>query len=401
MPLSDIQIRNLKPREKPYRKSDGGNLCIEVRPNGAKLWKLFYRVDGKMKTLSFGSYPEVSLARARERRLEAKALLADGIDPMAKAKADREEKKALTEHTFAAIAEELLEKGRKEGLAQTTLDKKTWLLGMANEYLGPRPIREITAAEILKPLQRVQAEGNYESARRLRSIIGQVFRYAVATARADNDPTYALRGALVTPKVTHRAALTSRDSFAGLVRAVWAYEGAIETQAALKLLALLYPRPGELRLAKWPEFDLEKAIWTIPAERTKMRRAHTKPLPALAVEILQKLKQHTGNHEFAFPSQLSPGKPISENTLNGALRRLGFSKEEHTSHGFRASASSLLNESGKWSADAIEAELAHVGADQVRKAYHRARYWDERVRMGKWWAEQFTIWLGDEAILCR
>jgi integrase len=388
MPLSDIQIRNLKAREKAYRLSDGGNLCIEVKPNGSKLWKLFYRVDGRMKTMSFGAYPEVSLARARERRLEAKAMLADGIDPMAKAKADREEKKALTEHTFAAIAEELLEKGRKEGLAQTTLDKKTWLLGMANEDLGPRPIREITAAEILKPLQKVQAAGNYESARRLRSIIGQVFRYAVATARADNDPTYALRGALVTPKVTHRAALTSRDRFEGLIRAVWTYEGAIETQAALKLLAVLYPRPGELRLAKWPEFDLEKAVWTIPAERTKMRRAHTKPLPALAVEILQNLKQHTGNHEFAFPSQLSPGKPISENTLNGALRRLGFSKDEHTSHGFRASASSLLNESGKWSADAIEAELAHVGADQVRKAYHRARYWDERVRMMDWWAMQ-------------
>jgi integrase len=386
MPLSDIQIRNLKSRDKAYRLSDGGNLCIEVKPNGSKLWKLFYRVDGKMKTMSFGAYPEVSLARARERRLEAKAMLADGIDPMTKAKADREEKKALTEHTFAAIAEELLEKGRKEGLAQTTLDKKTWLLGMANEDLGPRPIREITAAEILKPLQRVQAEGNYESARRLRSIIGQVFRYAVATARADNDPTYALRGALVTPKVTHRAALTSRDSFEGLIRAIWAYQGAIETQAALKLLALLYPRPGELRLAKWPEFDLGKAIWTIPAERTKMRRAHTKPLPALAVGILQNLKQHTGNHEFAFPSQLSPGKPISENTLNGALRRLGFSKEEHTSHGFRASASSLLNESGKWSADAIEAELAHIGADQIRKAYHRARYWDERTRMSEWWS---------------
>lgn len=390
MPLSDIQIRNLKAREKAYRLSDGGNLCIEVKPNGSKLWKLFYRFDGKMKTMSFGAYPEVSLARARERRLEAKALLADGIDPMAKAKADREEKKALTEHTFAAIAEELLQKGRKEGLAQTTLDKKSWLLGMANEDLGPRPIREITAAEILKPLQRVQADGNYESARRLRSIIGQVFRYAVATARADNDPTYALRGALVTPKVTHRAALTSRDGFQGLIRAVWAYEGAIETQAALKLLALLYSRPGELRLAKWPEFDLEKAIWTIPAERTKMRRPHIKPLPASAVEILRNLKQHTGNHEFAFPSQLSPGKPISENTLNGALRRLGFSKEEHTSHGFRASASSLLNESGKWSADAIEAELAHVGADQVRSAYHRAQYWDERVRMAEWWAVQLS-----------
>jgi integrase len=191
---------------------------------------------------------------------------------------------------------------------------------------------------------------------------------------------------LVVPKVSHRAAITDLTRFQGLVRAVWQYEGAIETQAALKLLVLLYPRPGELRLSQWSEFDLDKATWTIPAARAKMRREHVKPLSTPAVEILQSLHAHTGNYPFAFPSQLSPGKPISENTLNGALRRLGYQKTEHTSHGFRASASSLLNESGLWNRDAIEAELAHIGADQVRRAYHRAAYWDERVRMAKWWA---------------
>jgi integrase len=247
---------------------------------------------------------------------------------------------------------------------------------------------------VLVPLRKVEALGNYESARRLRAVISQVFRYAIATARADTDPTFGLRGALITPTVTHRAAITTAKAFAGLVRAVWAYEGALESQAALKLLVLLYPRPGELRLATWAEFDLEAATWTIPAARTKTRREHVKPLAPLAINILRDLKSHTGNYELAFPSQLSPGKPISENTLNGALRRMGFTKDEHTSHGFRASASSLLNESGKWSADAIEAELAHIGADQVRKAYHRARYWDERVRMADWWAEEILHALG-------
>ncbi len=221
-----------------------------------------------------------------------------------------------------------------------------------------------------------------------------MFRYAIATARAETDPTLSLRGALITPKVTHRAAIVDREGFAGLVRAVWDYDGSPETCAALKLMVLLYPRPGELRLAAWPEFDLRAATWTIPAERTKMRREHAKPVPALAVEILADLKAHTGNYEFAFPSALSPGKPISENTLNGALRRLGFKKDEATSHGFRASASSLLNECGKWSSDAIEAELAHKGADQVRKAYHRARYWDERVRMAEWWATEIAAMSG-------
>jgi integrase len=221
----------------------------------------------------------------------------------------------------------------------------------------------------------------------MRAVIGQVFRYAIATARADMDPTFGLRGALVTPKVSHRAAVTEQNGFAGLVRAVWGYQGAIETQAALKLLALLYPRPGELRLASWNEFDLKRAIWTIPAARTKMRREHVKPLPQEAVEILEDLRGHTGNYPYVFPSQLSPSKPISENTLNGALRRMDIQKSEHTSHGFRASASSLLNESGLWNRDAIEAELAHVGSDQVRRAYHRAAYWDERVKMASWWAK--------------
>jgi len=214
-----------------------------------------------------------------------------------------------------------------------------------------------------------------------------VFRYAIATSRADNDPTGALRGALTTPTVTHHAAITNPQAFGGLLRAVWAYEGTPETKAALQLMAMLYPRPGELRKAHWSEFDLDAATWTIPAARMKMRRGHVKPLPTQAVGLLRELHKHTGDGSLVFPSIKSRKQPISENTLNGALRRLGFTSEEMTSHGFRASASTMLNESKKWPADAIEAELAHVGADQVRRVYHRALYWDDRVKMAQAWAD--------------
>jgi integrase len=385
--LTDTRIRQLKSDAKAYKVADGGGLFLLVTATGSKLWRMKYRFAGREKLLSFGAYPEMSLARAREKRQDAKSLLADGIDPMAKAQADKEAAVARNEHTFALIAAELVEKLRKESKAETTLQKKQWLLDMANRDFGDLPIRDIAPAKILETLKKVEALGNYESAKRLRSTIGQVFRYAVATARADTDPTYALRGALIAPKVSHMAAATSREDFAAIVRAVWGYDGGSpSTRAALKLMALLYTRPGELRLALWEEFDLERAIWTIPASRTKMRREHVKPLPALAVHILTDLRRETGSNYRVFPSSIARDKPISENTMNQALRRLGFEPDQHTSHGFRASASSLLNESGLWNEDAIEAELAHVGADQVRRAYHRAAYWEERVRMAEWWA---------------
>lgn len=396
MPLSDVQLRNLKAEAKPYRRADGGGLFVEVRPNGSRLWRLAYRFDGKQKLMALGSYPETSLARAREKRQEAKSQLQDGVDPMAQVRADREARQAETEHSFAAIAEELLAKVAREGLAPSTLQKKQWLLDMANADLGSLPISQISAADVLRCLKKVDDVGNYETAKRLRTAIGQVFRYAIATARAENDPTYALRGALTSPKVKHRAAITDRAGFAALIRAIWSYDGAVETQAALKLMALIYPRPGELRMAHWAEFDLEKAIWTIPAERAKMRREHIKPLPGMTVEILQHLQSFSDGNSLVFPSQVSRARPISENTMNSALRRLGYGKADHTPHGFRASASSLLNESGKWNADAIEAELAHVGSDQVRRAYHRTQYWDERVRMADWWAGEIVVRLGGE-----
>jgi integrase len=266
--------------------------------------------------------------------------------------------------------------------------KKRWLLDMARAHFGDRPIAEISAIEILVPLRKAEAAGNYETARRLRATIGQVFRYAIATARADNDPTFGLRGALITPKVTHRAALTDQNAFAGVLRAIWTYEGSPETQTALKLMVYLHTRPGELRLAEWPELDLNAATWTIPGSRMKMRREHRKPLPRQAVDLFRIQRRLTGEGRYVFPSIQSRRQPISENRLNGALRRLGFTKEEMTSHGFRASANSLLNESGKWNPDAIEAEQSRVGVDEVRHAYHRAQYWEERTRMQQRWADE-------------
>jgi integrase len=388
MPLTDTQIRGLRPAARPTKHSDGGGLHLLVSPTGGKLWRWSYRFGGKQKTLAFGAYPALSLADARLKRADAKKLLASGIDPAHRARIEKTNRLIANTNTFAAVADEFLAKVERERKTEVTLTKKRWLLGMAKADLGGRPIAEIGASEILIPLRKVESQGNYETARRLRAVIGQVFRYAIATARAENDPTFGLKGALTAPVVTHRAAMTDRKAFGGLLRAVWSYEGMLETRAALQLMALLYPRPGELRQAEWSEFDLDGSMWTIPAKRMKMRREHKKPLSADAVAILRDLHTLTGRGRMAFPSVQSALRPMSENTLNSALRRMGFSSEEASAHGFRATASTLLNECGKWQADAIEAELAHVGADEVRRVYHRASYWDERVRMAEWWSDE-------------
>lgn len=386
MALTDTALKALKPTEKPTKHSDGGGLHVLLSPQGSKLWRLSYRFDGKQQTMALGSYPAVTLADARRQRENAKALLAKGINPSHHAKLERITKRASNAVTFKAVADEYLLKIAKEGKADTTQNKKEWLLGLAMPDIGSRPVSEITAAEILVPLRRIEAKGNYETARRVRSTIGQIFRYAIATARTDNDPTFGLKGALTAPVVSHRAAVTGKKAFGGLLRAIWAYEGMPETRMALQLMALLYPRPGELRQAEWSEIDFDKGIWTLPASRMKMRREHRKPLSAQALAILEDLRTLTGDGKLLFPAVTSRTRTMSENTMNSALRRMGFTQDEATSHGFRASASTLLNESGKWSPDAIEAELAHVGADEVRKAYHRALYWDERVKMADWWA---------------
>jgi integrase len=390
MPLNDARIRSLKPSAKPTKHGDGGGLLLVVSPKGSKLWRMVYRFDGKQKQLSFGAWPTVSLAEARGMRDKARKILALGEDPGEKKKEAKAARTRAITDSFKALAEELIEKQVRENKAPATISQKRWYLSLAVDDFGDKEITEISASDVLVPLRRIEANGNYETAKRLRAFIGQVFRYAIATARAENDPTFGLRGAITSPTVTHRAAVTEWDAFEKLLKKIWVYTGTLETCAALKLMAILYPRPGELRQAEWSEFDLQNATWVIPAERAKMRRAHKKPLPPLAVEILTERRNHSGNRRLVFPSSTNIERPISENTLNHALRRMGFSKDEATSHGFRATASTLLNESGDWNADAIEAELAHVSGDAVRRAYHRASYWDERVRMANCWADRIA-----------
>lgn len=389
MPLTDVRIKKIKPADKPAKYADGGGLTLLVNPTGSKLWRFRYRFDGKQKDLAFGRYPEVSLSYAREKRAEAKALLARGVDPSAAKRADQAKKKEITEDTFSRIAAELVEKLTKEGKAESTLRKKQWFIDMANSDFGNLPIRDLSSALILRTLRKVEAKGHHESAQRLRSTVGQVCRFAIATARLENDPTTALRGALISPNVAHQPAITDHKEFGSLVADVWSYDGAVTTKTALKLLVLLYPRPGELRQAKWCEFDLGAATWTIPPEHEKNRRTHTKPLSTVALALLREQESLSGFSELVFPATSNLRKPLSENAFNQALHRLGY-KGVHTSHGFRASASSLLNESGRWDEDAIEAELGHVERNQSRRPYHRAKYWDERVRMAEWWAQLIT-----------
>ncbi len=249
------------------------------------------------------------------------------------------------------------------------------------------PFARSPASHILDALRTIERRGRHETARRTRSTIGSVFRYAVATTRADHDPTFALRGALTAPKVNHRSAIIDPIKFGALLRAIESCNGQPTTKAALQLMSILFPRPGELRMAEWSEFDLARAIWTIPAKRTKMRRPHRVPLPKSALGILNELHQLTGKGTLVFPCVRTLMRPISENTLNAALRRLGYSKDEATAHGFRATASTLLNELGKWNPDAIERQLAHVENNDVRRAYTRGEHWEERVKMMEYWAD--------------
>jgi len=388
MALSDTAIRGAKPvTGRTIKLSDGGGLQLWVMPTGSKLWNIAYRFGGKQLKLSLGAYPAISLKAARDHRDSAKRLLALGIDPGQQKKTEAVKKANAEANTFDAISAELLDKKQREEKSERTIEKARWLLSLASPTLGARPITEITAPDILAVLRTAENRGRLESAKRLRETIGQVFRYAVATGRAEADPTASLRGAIASPVTQHRAAIIEPKAFGGLLRAIATYEGAPETCAALELLALTFARPGELRAAEWSEFDLDASLWSIPGEKMKMRRPHRIPLAPRAVAILRELHTITGHGRFLFPSIRTPLKCISENTINAALRRMGFGKDEMCGHGFRAVASSMLNETGKWNADAIEAQLAHVENDAVRRAYQRADFWEERVRMMAWWAD--------------
>lgn len=396
MPLTDAALRALKPTHKPRKIADAGGLYVQVAPTGSRLWRFAYRVDGRQKVLSIGNYPEIGLAAARAARDAARGLLREGLDPGVQRRLDKLAAASAAAATFGVIAAELIAKKKAEGKAVRTLEKLRWLVDLALPALGPRPIAAITPPEVLAVIRGVEAKGRRETAKRLRATIGETVRYAIATGRATTDPTYSLRGALMAPVVKHRAAITDPVAFGGLLRAIEGYTGQPVTKAALKLMALLFQRPGELRQAEWSEFDLEKAIWTIPATRMKMRRAHQVALPRQAIDIIEGLRPLSSAGRLLLPGyglSGSNGRPVehrslSENTMNAALRRLGFAQDEMTAHGFRAAASTLLNESGLWSSDAIEAALAHQDTDAVRRAYARGKFWDERVRMAQWWADE-------------
>ena len=387
--LTDVAIRGARPIDgRTIKLSDGGGLQLWVTPSGARLWNLAYRFAGKQRKLAIGPYPRITLKDARGQREEAKRQLAAGIDPSQHKRLAKLATTTEKVNTFEALAAEYLAKKRTEGKASATLGKLQWLFGIANRTLGPRPIRGIAAPEILQVLRGVEAREKLESAKRLRAVIGSVFRYAVATGRAATDPTAALRGALASPVVRHRAAIVAPAAFGELLRAIDGYQGMPEVRAGLQLLALTFVRPGELRAATWAEFDLDNAVWTIPGDRAKMRRPHRVPLSRQTIEVLTRIRTITGHAPLILPGARARNRPLSENTLNAALRRLGYTKDEMTSHGFRAAASSILNECGKWNPDAIEAQLAHVEGNAVRRAYARAEFWDERVKMMDWWADK-------------
>ncbi len=387
MNLSDAKCRNARPQARAYSLFDGHGLYLRVGVNGSRLWRMDYRFDGRRLTLSFGAYPEVSLADAREARDAARKQLRNGLDPVQERKLARTTAKVARATTFGAIADEVLARLEREKRAPVTIEKRRWLLKTLAADLCDRPIAAITPAEILGVLQSVESKGHLESARRLRASIGQVMRHAVVTNRAAVDPTPALRGAIASPKVSHRAAIIDKEGAGRLMLTIEGYDRAV-VRAAMQIMAYCFPRPGECRQALWREFDFKEKVWTIPAERTKMRREHKIPLSRQALTVLQELHKLTGlESELCFPGQRSLRRPLSENTICVALRTLGYGQEEMSAHGFRAMASTLLHEWSPFSSESIERAMAHQDSNAIRRAYARGEHWEDRIKLMQWWAD--------------
>ncbi len=398
--LTQLQITSAKPKAKPYNLSDGQGLVLAIQTTGSKLWRFRYRYAGRQKTLHIGPWPATSLADAREKCREARKAIAAGLDPALEKKREKVTARFAVATTFKDVALEWVAKCEREGRAEITLDKIRWLLGMAYPLIGSHPINGITPTEALSVLRKVEAKGRYESARRMRSVLSRVFRYGIATARCDRDVAADLRGALTTPRTVHHAAITDPEEVGILLKTMDGYTGQAVTRMALRLSPHLFVRPGELRQAEWTEIDVEKAVWSIPAERMKMRRPHRVSLSRQVLEMIAELREITGHRKHLFPCMGSPRKPMSENGVNQALRRLGYEHGEMTAHGFRAMAATLLNEMGRWNPDAIERQLAHQEASSVRRAYARGEYWDERVAMMQHWSD-YLDGLRDTAVTAR
>ncbi len=383
--LTDTKLRKLQPKARLYRVSDEKGLNLEVHPNGGRYWRLRYRHAGKQKMLSLGTYPDTSLRGARAARDAARKLIAEGTDPSAKRQQDKLTAHMASETAFELVAREWLA-GRSE-LAKTTRAKLEWLLGThAYPWIGNRPIDEITAPELLATLRRIESLGKLETAQRLKRVCGQVFRYAIATGRAERDPSADLRGALKTSKARHHATITEPAKVGGLLRAIAGFEGSFVVGSALKLAPLVFVRPGELRKAEWSEMDLDAALWRIPGEKMKMGETHMVPLSSQAVAILRDIEPLTGSRRYVFPSARTADRPMSENAVTAALRRLGYAGSEMTGHGFRSMASTLLHEQG-WPSDIIERQLAHAERNTVKAAYNYAEHMPERQKMMQSWAD--------------
>ena len=380
--LTEAQVRAARVQDKPYKLYDLNGLYLKVVPSGARLWRLKFRRAGKEKLMALGPYPQISLRRAREKRDALRLQLGAGVDPTARVQA----LKLTAAGTFAAIATEWLERQRP-AFAQATWVKAQWTFhDLIFPYLGSRPIREISAPEILAVCRRLEARGKHETAHRTKQRCGQVFRYAIATGRAERDPSADLRGALTSVRGKHHAAIVEPAQIAQLLRALHAYCGQPATETALKLAPLLFVRPGELRAAEWAEFDFQAAEWRIPAARMKMRIAHVVPLARQAIVLLKDLQPVTGRSRYVFPCLRSRERPMSEVAITAALRRMGYSKDQMTWHGFRTLASTSLNEQG-WHPDLIELQLAHQERNEVRAAYNRAQRLVERRAMMQAWAD--------------
>lgn len=380
--LSDARIRAAKPMERPYKLFDERGLYLLVTPSGNRLWRLRYRMGALEKLLALGAYPDVPLKRAREKRDEARKLVADGVDPNAKRKAER----SAQAETFEAVANEWVELHKKSLAPETISILGTRLRSFLYPYVGSRPVAGITAQELLAVLRRIEARGRHETAHRVRALAGRVLRYAVATGRAPHDVAADLKDALAPVKSKNFASVTDPRRVGELMRAIHGYTGHPVTALALKVAPLVFVRPGELRAAEWSEFDWENAEWRIPAARMKMGEPHIVPLSRQALAILRELQPLARGGCYLFPSLRTRERPMSDNTINAALRRLGYTSDEQTGHGFRSMASTLLNEQG-FPPDVIELQLAHAERNKVRAAYNKAQRLPERRKMMQAWAD--------------
>ena len=384
MALSQLAIINAKPKDKPYLLLDGEGLHLQIYTSGSKLWRLRFRFGGKANMMSLGAFPAVSLKEAREKRNQIKKQIAAGINPSLRKKLDRIS--AASPDTFGAIADEYIANLKANDAADITISKNRWLLEDLATPIRNRPVSEIVPVELLDILKKIEASGRRDTAHRLRSVMGSVFRLAVATLRATNDPTYALRGALLKVKVKHRAAITNERELGRFLINLDEYVGWPVLQSAFQFLILTMSRPGDVRGMKRTEVDFDKRLWRIPAARMKMRRPHDVPLSGQALMVLKVVWPLNEENELVFPSLRSHKKPLSENAFNSVLRNMGYSKDQATAHGFRSTASTILNERG-FNADVIEAALAHQDQDEVRRIYNRALYLPERKKLMQDWAD--------------